>query len=101
MSWAAVAFRAAWFATARSSLPSRSTSPAAIHELARPGRAMGEPVAWANPPRPFPRKIETVLPNCPAIARSGLPSRFRSATAIPYGTSPAVSGEPGASAKPP
>src|SRR5207249_4469576 len=71
-------------ATARSGLPSQSTS-ATVTELGADPAAAGEPAAELNAPTPFPSSTETLSEPRFATTRSSLPSRFRSATATERG----------------
>src|SRR6185369_15620786 len=74
---------------ARSGLPSRLKSPAAI-DSPPVGLGIGEPVAGATPPLVFPSTIDNSVPL--VVARSSFPSRLKSALVMPL--SPEPKGEP-------
>ncbi len=88
------------FATARSPVPSRLKSPAAIERGPVP-TVTGEPGAGARPPAPLPSRIVTLFEAVFATARSAVPSLSKSAMATARGVGPTVTGEPAALAKPP
>ena len=72
-------------ATARSSSPSRSKSPAAIPE----GEAPADERIWGeNVPSPLPRRTDTSFEPWFATARSCLKSPLKSPTAIATGPAP-------------
>src|SRR5437773_1412064 len=86
------------FATAKSDLPSRLKSPTATDWGPEPALT-GDPVASTNPPPALANRIVTFADSAFATAKSGLPSRLKSATATDSGPDPPPSGEPGASTK--
>src|SRR5207237_1206893 len=52
-----------------------------------------EPAASEKPPAPFPSRIVTLLEPALAVARSGVPSWFKSPTATEVGLTPTATGE--------
>src|SRR4051794_17479900 len=87
--------------TPKSGAPSPDTSTAATAKGVLP-TASGDAGDVLKPPAPLPRR-STTEPGDPstATARSSLPSRLRSATAMSFGLPPTATGEPAALVKEP
>src|SRR5581483_285532 len=83
------------FAIARSMLPSPLKSPEVIDSGSVP-TPNGLPIAGVKPPLPLPSRTVTLFADLSAMAKSGLPSLLKSATAIATGDDPVENGLPAA-----
>src|SRR5436190_7201511 len=77
----------------KSGLPSLLKSPTAT-DLGVVPTITGEPGAGVKPPRPSPRRIDTLFDELLTTARSGFVSRLKSPVTIWLGAVPAAYGEP-------
>src|SRR5437867_1343881 len=84
------------FTTTRSGFPSRLKSPTAM-DWGLFSTPTGEPAAWVNAPEPLPSRIVTVFEPPFVTARSAVPSRLKSPTAVDEGKNPTLTGDPPAS----